>query len=258
MQTQILSNSVNKTAYARADVIRYYLGVDKLLEAEKVLLEKLSPTIRDSKILDIGVGGGRTTKFLLSISNNYTGIDYVAKFAEETGKKYPVAKILCGDVMNLKEFESDRFDFILFSYNGIDSIANEDRLKALNEIYRVLKKGGIFMFSSHNRNYQHFNKLPWQQRFHFDAEYFIFFLHCLYHLPKHYQMKKHEIYTDDYAIINDGDHRFSLLLYYISIEKQVKQLTDIGFVGIEAYSTEGKLVERDNLSHWIYYLARKS
>ena len=113
------------------------------------------------------------------------------------------------------------------------------------------------MFSTHNRDYRYFNKLPWQQKIHYNAGYFIFFLHCLYHLPKHYKMKKHEIYTDDYAIINGGDHRFSLFLYYISIDKQLKQLTDVGFSGIEAYDVEGKLVESDTLSHWIHYLARK-
>jgi hypothetical protein len=71
-------------------------------------------------------------------------------------------------------------------------------------------------------------------------------------------MKKYEIQTDDYAVVNDPDHRFSLLLYYIGIDKQVKQLTDLGFSGVEAYDRDGKLVERDTLSHWIYYLAKKN
>lgn len=258
MEKQISLNSVNKTTYSRADVVEYYRKVETLLEAEEVLLKKLLPTIKNSKILDIGVGGGRTTKYLLQISDDYTGVDYVSQFAEETGKKYPDAKILCSDATELKEFADETFDFVVFSYNGLDSISNEDRLKALKEICRVLKKGGVFMFSSHNRDYQYFNKLPWQQKVHFDVRYFIFLLHCLYYLPNHYKMKKHEIYTDDYAIVNDGDHRFSLLLYYISIDKQLKQLTDIGFSGVEAYNTEGRQVESDILSHWIYYLARKN
>jgi len=257
MQTEFSSNVVNKTTYARADVIKYYQAVEMLLEAEKVLFEKLFPTIKDKKILDIGIGGGRTTKYLLQISRDYTGIDYVAEFAEKTAEKYPDANIFCADATDLKEFENETFDFVLFSYNGIDSISNEDRLKVLKETYRVLKKGGLFMFSTHNRDYQNFNKLPWQQKIRYDTGYFIFILHCLYHLPKHYKMKKHEIYTDDYAIINDGDHRFSLLLYYITIDKQKKQLADIGFSGIETYDMHGKQVENDTSSHWLHYLASK-
>ncbi len=258
MQEQISLNFTNQSTYSRADVLTYYQSLETLFETEKVLFEKLFPTIKDSKILDIGVGGGRTTKFLLQVSNDYIGVDYVAQFAKETGEKYPNAKILCGDARNLIEFEDETFDFVLFSYNGIDAISNADRVKALKEIYRVLKKDGIFMFSSHNRDYKYFKKLPWHQNIKFDAKYFIFVLHCLYHLPKHFKMKKHEINAENYAVVNDGDHRFSLLTYYISIEKQIKQLTEIGFFGIEAYDIEGKLVENDSASHWIYYLAKKS
>lgn len=257
MKAQILPNLANKETYARADVVDYYQNLETLFQTEEILFEKLLLEIKNSKILDLGVGGGRTTNYLLQITDDYVGIDYVSQVAEETGEKYPNAKILCCDARNLETFEDETFDFILFSYNGIDYVSNEDRLKALKEIYRVLKTGGTFMFSSHNREYKYFNKLPWHQNIKFNVKYFIFVLHCFYHLPKHFRMKKYEIYTDDYAIINDGDHRFSLLHYYISIDKQNEQLTEIGFSGIEAYDIAGKLVERDNLSHWIYYLARK-
>lgn len=257
MENQLSLNLVNKTTYARADVLEYFQSIEALFEAERVLFEKMLPVIKDSKILDIGIGGGRTTKHLLQISSDYTGVDYVPEFAEETAKKFPDANILCGDARDMKEFEDEAFDFILFSYNGIDSVSHEDRLKILKETYRVLKKGGIFMFSSHNRDYENFNKLPWQRKIEFDLKFFKFFLYCLYHLPNHFKMKKHEIFTDDYAIVNDGDHRYSLLLYYISIERQIKQLEEIGFYDIEPYDMQGNLTNGDTSSHWIYYLAKK-
>lgn len=255
---QVLPNLVNKETYARADVLEYFQDLDALFEPEKVLFEKLSPAIRNKKILDLGIGGGRTTKHLLQITDDYTGVDYVREFAEATGGKYPQAKISRGDARDLKEFEDNSFDFVLFSFNGLDCVPSEDRLRALKEIYRVLKKDGYFMFSAHNRDYKYFSKLPWQREIEYDAQFFKFSLYCLYHLPKHFKMKKHEIFTDDYAVVNDPDHRFSLLLYYISIDKQVKQLTDIGFSGVEAYDRDGKLVERDTVSHWIYYLTKKA
>jgi ubiquinone/menaquinone biosynthesis C-methylase UbiE len=238
-------------------VLEYFQSIDKLFQAEKVLFEKLSPAIKDKKILDIGIGGGRTTKYLLEISRDYTGIDYVAEFAEKTAEKYPDANVFCGDATDLKELENETFDFVLFSYNGLDCISSGDRRKALKEFYRVLKKGGYLMFSSHNRDYQNFNKLPWRRKIEYDASFFRFCLYCLYHLPKHYKMKKHEIFTDDYAVVNDSDHRYSLLLYYITIDRQVKQLMEVGFSGIEAYDMAGNVVKSDTSSHWIYYLASK-
>ncbi|MGH9947526.1 MAG: class I SAM-dependent methyltransferase [Pyrinomonadaceae bacterium] len=258
METQSSPNAINRGTYEQPDVRAYYQALATLFECEKVLFAKLSPAITDSKILDIGVGGGRTTKYLLEISRDYTGVDYVAQFAEETSKKYPNAKILCSDARDLKEFGDQTFDFVLFSYNGLDYVSNEDRLKALKEIYRVLKRGGMFMFSSHNRDYQYFKKLPWHHQVSFSRQYLVFILHCLVHLPNHYRMRKHETFTDDYAIVNDGDHGFSLLHYYISIDKQIKQLIDSGYSAIEAYNKDGEMVGSDSVSHWIYYLATKN
>ncbi len=257
MEQQSTLNFLNKATYARDDVIKFYRNADMLLEAESVLFTKLLPVIKNSKILDIGVGGGRTTNYILQISDDYTGVDYVAQFAEEVSLKFPNARILCADAADLTEIEDQIFDFVLFSYNGIDSVTHEKRLLVLKEIYRVLKTDGVFMFSSHNRDYRYFNKFPWQQKMHYSASHLIFLLHCLYHLPKHYKMKRHEIYADDYAIVNNGDHRFSLMLYYISITHQRKQLTDIGFSDIEVYDTEGQLVQTDTSSHWLHYLAKK-
>ena len=114
------------------------------------------------------------------------------------------------------------------------------------------------MFSSHNRDYQYFNKLPWQRKIEFNRRFLKFFLYCLYHLPTHFKMKGNEIYTDHYAVVNDGDHRFSMLVYYIGIEKQFEHRAAAGFSDAEAYNCQGKPVERDTLSHWIYYLARKN
>ena len=250
-------DAANKATYARADVVKFYLNVDELLKAERVLFGKLSSVIRDSRVLDIGVGGGRTTPHLLMLTDDYTGIDYVKEFAEEAAKKFPAAKIIQADATDMKAFEAGSFDFVLFSYNGLDSLTNEARLKVISEVHRVLTPGGTFMFSSHNLDYEHFNKLPWQRKFHFNKKYIVFFLHCLYHMPNHYRMKKHEVYADDYAIINDGDHRYSLMLYYIRIPKQIEQLERAGFAHVEAHDMDGEIVESDTRSHWIHYVAVK-
>ncbi len=156
MNEQSLADSVNQKTYAKAKVLDYYDGLNELFPAEKVLFEKLSAKIENSKILDIGVGGGRTTKYLLPLASDYTGVDYVSEFVERVKTKYESGNFLCADARDLNEFADKNFDFILFSYNGIDYVSHEDRLKILKEIYRVLKKGGTFMFSSHNRDYRHF------------------------------------------------------------------------------------------------------
>ena len=128
MSQETTLNLINKITYSRPDVVKYYQDTESLHKAEAVLFEKLTPTIKDSKILDIGIGGGRTTNYLLRISEDYTGVDYVPQFAAETKEKYPNARVLCGDATNLVEFENNTYDFVLFSYNGIDSMTHKQRL----------------------------------------------------------------------------------------------------------------------------------
>lgn len=254
MDKQLMLNVVNRKTYAKANVLDYYDELNELFPAERILFEKLSPKIKHSKILDIGVGGGRTTKYLLPLSSDYTGVDYVPQFIERVKVKYVGGDFLVGDARDLKEFADETFDFVLFSYNGIDAISHEDRLKVLREISRVLKKDGIFMFSSHNRDYRHFKKPYWLIEPQLNAVFVKNLLSYLLFLPRHLQMKKYEVDVHEYAIVNDCDHRYSLLVYYIGIIAQVKQLEEIGFFNVEAYNAKGESVKTDTDSFWIYYL----
>ena len=251
------SDQVNKSAYARADVVRHYESLDMLLEPERLLLERLTPEIAGKRILDIAVGGGRTTKYLLRISRDYTGIDYTPEFVEAARRKFEGVRILCRDARDLSDFADASFDFVLFSFNGIDSIPHEGRLRVLAEVHRVLREGGVFMFSAHNRDHAGFNKLPWQEGVKFDQLYLKSVLYSLYHLPRHISMRRHEVHADEYAVINDNAHGYSLLTYYISVPAQAEQLARSGFNAIEAYDMEGNVVTRDTRFPWVHYLARK-
>ena len=254
-QSQIAA--INRQTYANGKVLDYYDGLTELFPSEKVLFEKLSSRIENARILDIGVGGGRTTQYLLPKAAEYTGLDYVPEFIERVKKKYQIGNFIVGDARDLNEFEDEAFDFVLFSFNGIDAVSHGDRLRILREMHRVLKKGGMIMFSSHNRDYRHFRRPYWLMEPKFSASFAKNLLSYVYFLPRHFQMRKLEIFNDEYAIVNDQDHRFSLLVYYIGIGQQIKQLEDIGLSDVKAYNMRGDRVTADKDSFWIYYLATK-
>jgi ubiquinone/menaquinone biosynthesis C-methylase UbiE len=145
-----LSQEANRVVYSNPEVVSHYAAVsDKVTPCEQLLFDTYLRT--EMPILDLGVGGGRTASYLSRIASNYVGIDYSEGMVRACRKKFPQLRFEVGDAADLSRFTDDSFDAVVFSFNGIDYLAPDDqRRRCLKECSRVLKSGGVFIFSVHN------------------------------------------------------------------------------------------------------------
>lgn len=92
-------------------------------------------------ILDIGVGNGKISLFIFRNHGQLdVGIDLDKKSLESAKKTKKYKKIIHADAQNLP-FKNTSFNTVV-SNSTFEHIAND--LKAISEVSRVLKKGGLF------------------------------------------------------------------------------------------------------------------
>jgi SAM-dependent methyltransferase len=241
-----------------------YGKVDCLQLPETQILLKLRSLIEGKRILDVGVGGGRTTPHLLEISNNYVGVDYSPKMIDRCKSRYPGVDFRVCDVRDLSQFSNDLFDFVLFSYNGIDYIEHDERIRVLAEIRRLLSDSGVFVFSSHNRatpvrrawspDHLPFRINPLREPRRFASQFLRYGLGIANSLAR----KRFEKQSSIYELRNDEGLQYALVTYYIAIANQIHQLKEAGYRDCQAVGLDGRwLSERDYYDArdaWIYYV----
>lgn len=106
--------------------------------------------------LDMGCGAGRTSFGMEALGfTDIIAFDLNPKMIEAAftiaKSKQSQIKFGLGDATQL-DFPDEQFDQALFSFNGIMTIpGSTNRQKAFDEAWRLLKDGGIFVFTAHDR-----------------------------------------------------------------------------------------------------------
>jgi len=163
--SRVKSNNTFEVMKIESDFIKkqYQSGVDSyadfttevgLWQSEKHVFEKYIKKSDD--ILDLGCGTGRTTFALYKSGfEKIIGVDLTPEMirkAKELNNHFQTKiEFNIGDALNL-EFPDSIFDVVIFSFNGLMSIPKQsNRDKAIQEISRVLKESGVFIFTTHDR-----------------------------------------------------------------------------------------------------------
>lgn len=257
-----ITNDSNQKTYTRSGVVYHYAQLSLLQPAEKTVFDLLASQLPNMRMLDIGVGGGRTTQHFAKVVADYVGIDYSAAMIAACQKRFPAlskAVFEVCDVRDLSRFKDNSFDFVLFSFNGIDHASHADRLAVFREILRVGKPGGYFFFSSHNlQGLEQAFSIKNQLSLNPISSYVnLVMLALLRFLNRPLTVK--QLKASTYAIVRDESHNFSLKTYYIRPQAQIKQLLrDFGEVKVYSWRSGLEITDEDTLAAnsdmWLYYL----
>ncbi|MBO6103222.1 MAG: class I SAM-dependent methyltransferase [Opitutales bacterium] len=147
-----------KKHFSRDDVVcdyaRAVLRVG-LWESEKIVF--LREFEKDCALLELGCGAGRIAHGLCSLGfSDITAtdfsekmIDFAREIAGDCGDK--TIKYLVADATSLP-FANESFGGAIFGFNGVMQIPQRaNRRRAFSEIFRVLKRGSKFVFTTHDR-----------------------------------------------------------------------------------------------------------
>ena len=111
-------------------------------------------------VLEVGCGEGRGIETLLPLVKSFTAVDKIKPAIDELQLKFPTGKFMSMNIPPLSGLEDNTYDSIV-SFQVIEHI--EDDFLYLKEIHRVLKPGGVALFTTPNRKMS-LSRNPWHVR----------------------------------------------------------------------------------------------
>ena len=184
---------------------------------------------------------------------------------ERCQRDLPAYEFIVGDASELGFAADNSYDFVLFSYNGIDHLELPDRQRAFAEMKRVLRPGGIMAFSSHNANFLPIDhrSLPLPATWRPAGNGTVAEMGDDVQLPQSDIALPPSVHV---GMVNDGLHSFrSSGICYIRPDLQVEALSQLGLEEIACarndsanYVDAGDPLVATFDSPWVYYRCHKA
>jgi SAM-dependent methyltransferase len=260
------AEQVSRRVWASSRVRRVFARRSGFTDpGEELVMRRVAADARAQPILDIGVGAGRTVPYLRSLSDAYVAVDYLAEMVALTRARFPDARVEQADARELSGFAGGSFALACFSFNGIDGIAHEQRSHVYAAVLRVLRPGGVFLFSTHNLDHRCAGRPPWSRCRFAVRDGLRPLAGNVARLPRsiasYLGLRRMAVRGEGWATLVDPAYGFSVLWHYVTLEEIGRELRAAGFsADVEVYSTRAQRVSsggETRESPWLHVLARK-
>jgi 2-polyprenyl-3-methyl-5-hydroxy-6-metoxy-1,4-benzoquinol methylase len=110
--------------------------------------------------LEVGCGEGRGVELLMRKAKSFTAVDKIEEALVVLRERFPAGKFISMNIPPLGDLKDNTYDCVV-SFQVIEHIKNDALY--LQEINRVLKPGGIALFTTPNRKMS-LSRNPWHIR----------------------------------------------------------------------------------------------
>lgn len=230
---------------------------------EERLVGGIADQLQGAAILDLGVGGGRTIPLMRQYSDHYIGIDFSQAMVDACHRRYPDATVYCSDARDLSRFATGSFDFVMFSWNGIDAVNHDDRSQVLDEVRRVLTPDGLFLFSTLNQDGPGARERPWRFRLG-ELKSPRTLARRIVSLPvslrNYLRHRSHESAGDGWSLRVLSAHEYGIVAHFAQHDYELREIAAHGYELVEARTNTTGAEPNDGADlsdvYWIHYLVR--
>ncbi len=127
-------------------------GIVEYTTAMKYIHEYLNK-MNNPKIIDVGAGTGKYSIVLANEGYDVTAVELVKHNLKTLEAKKSSVKTYLGNATNLSSFGDNSFDMVLLFGPLYHLINKEDKIKALMEAKRIVKKDGLILVSYYMNEY---------------------------------------------------------------------------------------------------------
>jgi len=255
-------DQVNRRTWSHPSARRGLGTRTGFLPGEQVPFDRVRAQLARRPVLELGVGVGRTIGFTSALTEDYRAIDYVPEMVATCKAAYPELDIQVGDARSLAAMPSQHFGLVTFAWNGIDAVSHDDRQRVLGEVRRVLRRDGMFFFSTLNLDGPDIHDRPWHVPIG-DGSAIVRGLRALRAAPRVAQQLVNYIRIRSlrergpgYAVAPLGAHAFGIVAHYTTLAHQLDELASAGFsraAEVYASATGAPVAVGDDVSQIGYF-----